>query len=1185
MIEKMNSMLENQNVKTFLDFLAKAEGGDYNVVVGGSTFDDFSKHPGKVGLRTKEGPSTAAGRYQITKTTFDDVAPKLGLKDFSPRSQDLAAVYLLQRRGALEDVAGGNWDEAINKLGKEWASLPTSKYQQPKKTWEFVRENLPEKTAVAGAAADAVVAKEDVSTPVVPTAEPEALLAASPTPTTAPETRTMDQPGVAKIEELPETYRLALAANYLADTEDESVTERAVQMIEEREEATRGGAGRIPALASFTGGGQKAVDPFQFVLQREEEPRRRPVPKMPVRFAEGGEASSVDAMPDVLANLTESEKQEYLRALIANHLQTQVGPMAVQAVPKNKELEGRISTDVYGVRPYVDVDASGAISEYGAKYGQMGPQGGYEVGVSQAVPIRTGQGKIRMPVVAQGAYSIPVGKMGSVQASGFYVPRQGEMPESAYGANLMYQQRFADGGEVDYNQMAADMAAGQMPAEGQTPAGEVFSNIGRDVVRGSQYLPYDLAGMPVDLATMAMRPLGYNVEKPFLGSEYLIDKAVQAGIADQPTGSTAETAARIGMGFVNPAAVGRQTARGIEAVKDVVTAPIDRAKIQAAASKVPEDVTYDPLRNRLESEGILSLAVKPSGGAVQEYEMTNALSTVAEAELGITGKKLEDILDWVDTKAKVYYQRQYGSPNDPLLRAFQADDFTPSFGDARSDFNSVTRDIARGEIETARNFISSKDPAQQEIGRELLNQVYDSSTPIVAKYGKPTIQNRLNNPRYREEIKQYLGEELNLGPKNLKFETKLAFDKEMDTYFDEFSKTGVLPNKAPFSENDLIKAATENLVDDIANKIQTQKGTFPFSMEKNLAYESKFPDWSASETEMQAVKYGDPVYIIPGKAKESHVDMRDLISYMDRTPSEKWKDTSFPDLVIKAQKDYANITDPKEIYKRIDNYQKVTPTQRLTGATEYMPVESNTLGKGATWRELDENGMKIEGRLLKHCLSEDEKFVRAYKNGSSRFFALRDKEGKSYATIQIDRLGMNEDGPFANVHQIKGWKNDPVGDKYDKEIMDFLNQYQEKELNVPLRFTEKTEFLPKSLGEDLRVRMVEGDSPLLRRYVNFFRRIDRRMTENMDVNPEDLSDFNLVLEDMRNLPTEAEQEAYAVKFLKSFASSYDMSLKGLYQYGGWPTGRLGDAEPVWRNPPVNRAKGGMVDKPLYDRAA
>jgi muramidase (phage lysozyme) len=96
--------LENPNVQKFLDFLGKAEGADYDVIVGGKKFNDFSKHPRIVGLRTKEGPSTAAGKYQITKTTYDDFAPKLGITDFSPRSQDRLAVAIFQKEKALADI-------------------------------------------------------------------------------------------------------------------------------------------------------------------------------------------------------------------------------------------------------------------------------------------------------------------------------------------------------------------------------------------------------------------------------------------------------------------------------------------------------------------------------------------------------------------------------------------------------------------------------------------------------------------------------------------------------------------------------------------------------------------------------------------------------------------------------------------------------------------------------------------------------------------------------------------------------------------------------------------------------------------------------------------------------------------------------------------------------------------------
>nr|WEM05539.1 internal virion protein [Ralstonia phage BOESR1] len=130
------------NRKKFLDFLGAAEGADYNMIVGGQKFTDFSKHPNIVGLRTAEGPSTAAGKYQITGTTYRDVAPKMGINDFSPESQDKIAVELIRRAGALDAVDRGDWNTAINKLGGVWASLPSSNYKQPKRSAEFVQKYL-----------------------------------------------------------------------------------------------------------------------------------------------------------------------------------------------------------------------------------------------------------------------------------------------------------------------------------------------------------------------------------------------------------------------------------------------------------------------------------------------------------------------------------------------------------------------------------------------------------------------------------------------------------------------------------------------------------------------------------------------------------------------------------------------------------------------------------------------------------------------------------------------------------------------------------------------------------------------------------------------------------------------------------------------------------------------------------
>lgn len=136
------------NVKKFLDFLGRAEGADYNTIVGGNKFTDFRAHPKVVGLRTAEGPSTAAGKYQIVGTTYDEVAPKLGIRDFTPDSQDRIAVELIRRKGALEDVRNGNFDAAIGKLGGTWASLPSSPYSQPKRSAEWVAKELNSPTPV-----------------------------------------------------------------------------------------------------------------------------------------------------------------------------------------------------------------------------------------------------------------------------------------------------------------------------------------------------------------------------------------------------------------------------------------------------------------------------------------------------------------------------------------------------------------------------------------------------------------------------------------------------------------------------------------------------------------------------------------------------------------------------------------------------------------------------------------------------------------------------------------------------------------------------------------------------------------------------------------------------------------------------------------------------------------------------
>jgi lysozyme len=126
--------VSDPNVRAFLAMIRVGEGtagaNGYRTFFGGSTFSDMSRHPNVA--HTGGGyTSTAAGAYQMLYTTWLEAQAALGLPDFSPASQDLAAVWLIKRRGALADVIAGRIATAIGKCNKEWASLAGSPYGQP----------------------------------------------------------------------------------------------------------------------------------------------------------------------------------------------------------------------------------------------------------------------------------------------------------------------------------------------------------------------------------------------------------------------------------------------------------------------------------------------------------------------------------------------------------------------------------------------------------------------------------------------------------------------------------------------------------------------------------------------------------------------------------------------------------------------------------------------------------------------------------------------------------------------------------------------------------------------------------------------------------------------------------------------------------------------------------------------
>lgn len=120
----------SRNLNAFLDMIAYSEGtigkGDdgYNIIFGGSTFHDYSRHP-KLSVRVNnKTKSTAAGRYQMLYKTAISCMKLLKLTDFSPVSQDRMAIQLIKDCKALVLIEEGKVAEAIQRCSRIWVSFP-----------------------------------------------------------------------------------------------------------------------------------------------------------------------------------------------------------------------------------------------------------------------------------------------------------------------------------------------------------------------------------------------------------------------------------------------------------------------------------------------------------------------------------------------------------------------------------------------------------------------------------------------------------------------------------------------------------------------------------------------------------------------------------------------------------------------------------------------------------------------------------------------------------------------------------------------------------------------------------------------------------------------------------------------------------------------------------------------------
>lgn len=210
---------------------------------------------------------------------------------------------------------------------------------------------------------------------------------------------------------------------------------------------------------------------------------------------------------------------------------------------------------------------------------------------------------------------------------------------------------FAEGGEAKSEDKpeARASARGMLESLRSGEGAQAF-------FRGLTMLPQNIVGAPVDLATLAMRPFGYSVEKPVGGSEWLKEKSRAAGVAFQePTDPNARalfTAGDIASNLINPAGATRAAVRG---VKEVGEQAGQAAKMlrelkppsgpDLAPAGVPAEMARAPKKEKTLEE-LVSAPMEAAGSRRDWERISNGMREEVKAGQPVSLPK-EDLMKYV----------------------------------------------------------------------------------------------------------------------------------------------------------------------------------------------------------------------------------------------------------------------------------------------------------------------------------------------------------------------------------------------------------------------------------------------------------------------------------------------------------------------------------------------------------
>jgi hypothetical protein len=617
----------------------------------------------------------------------------------------------------------------------------------------------------------------------------------------------------------------------------------------------------------------------------------------------------------------------------------------------------------------------------------------------------------------------------------------------------------------------------QGPISQQANSGEAYTNI----AKGLTEMPYNLAGAPMDMAMLIRQALTGQAPEGQVGtSDYIKSKMTELGIRPappaDPTAKGFYGAGDLLSNLANPAGVTRAGVKGAQ-------------KVGQAATDVAKD--FQQYNRQLAVPGA-SYAVRPTGSTMLTgpVGLNKNVSEIDQLlQDGISGARSAAgqnegqqglLKDFWDKKARNYFTRQFGTPDDPIaagisnkkIKGASLNEMFPRYMlDQLTVGKTRVKEGARPDGFVGPGTPETRFFPEYPEAMEDFTKRYDQATglkgnlivpdPIAADPGYSLISSKgreMARAAAEREADRLLGQGVRPDLINNEVGTVTRSTKDPERIITEGTSSAKDLYTA-FEESAAYQKMSDAQKTDYVNKIfgegRNVAGMDEADVGKNLL----------SENVRTAIEKGEPIYDtnyinrpLRGLFKADSIN-----TYLASLPPRELANIRFEDAVRGALKMSDRAGELENVANRIKAGKPVADTVFSKGVSApLMQFDQNSGLNGFAWKRIEKRESTVpEGAYVGHSVGGYETGSVGYgkdkqegfNTGKWRVYTLRDNRNRPVNTIEVKMV--DENTPV--VTQIKGngrATGNTAPEKYDAAVLRFLQTYLK-----PTRIEEADQFL------------------------------------------------------------------------------------------------------------------------------